>query len=94
MRPEIPAIFSGGEEEIESIFFDTAFKKGTPAQVLRRLCSYGTIHISFEGTDFFVESECLCPDYHTPLIGTHQTENAALALAGALRTQVLFKDEI
>ncbi len=83
MRPEIPAIFSGGEEEIESIFFDTAFKKGTPAQVLRRLCSYGTIHISFEGTDFFVESECLCTDYHTPLIGTHQTENAALALAGA-----------
>lgn len=83
MRPEIPAIFSGGEEEIESIFFDTASKKGTPAQVLRRLCSYGTIHISFEGTDFFVESECLCTDYHTPLIGTHQTENAALALAGA-----------
>jgi len=83
MRPGIPAIFSGGEEDIESIFFDTAFKKGTPAQVLRRLCSYGTLHISFEGTDFYVESECLCADYHTPLIGTHQTENAALALAGA-----------
>ena len=83
MRPGIPAIFSGGEEDIESIFFDTAFKKGTPAQVLRRLCSYGTVQVSFKGTDFYVESECLCADYHTPLIGTHQTENAALALAGA-----------
>ena len=83
MRPGIPAIFSGGEEDIESIFFDTAFKKGTPAQVLRRLCSYGTVQVSFKGTDFYVESECLCADCHTPLIGTHQTENAALALAGA-----------
>lgn len=83
MRPKIPAIFSGGEDDIESIFFDTAFKKGTPAQVLRRLCSYGTVQVSFTGTDFYVQSECLCADYHTPLIGTHQTENAALALAGA-----------
>ena len=83
MRPGIPAIFSGGEEDIESIFFDTAFKQGSPAQVLRRLCSYGTVQVSFKGTDFYVESECLCADYHTPLIGTHQTENAALALAGA-----------
>lgn len=83
MRPGIPAIFSGGEEDIESVFFDTAFKKGTPAQVLRRLCSYGTLQVSFKGTDFYVESECMCADYHTPLIGTHQTENAALALAGA-----------
>lgn len=83
MRPGVPAIFSGGEEHIETLFFDTAFKKGTPAQVLRRLCSYGTVQVSFKGTDFYVESECLCADYHTPLIGTHQTENAALALAGA-----------
>lgn len=83
MRPGIPAIFSGGEEDIETVFFDTAFKKGTPAQVLRRLCSFGTVQVSFNGTDFYVQSECLCADYHTPLIGTHQTENAALALAGA-----------
>ncbi len=66
MRPGIPAIFSGGEEDIESVFFDTAFKKGTPAQVLRRLCSYGTLQVSFKGTDFYVESECMCADYHTP----------------------------
>ena len=83
MRPGIPAIFSGGDEDIETTFFDTALKKGTPAQVLRRLCSFGTVQVSFKGTDFYVQSECLCADYHTPLIGTHQTENAALALAGA-----------
>ncbi|MDD4160498.1 MAG: cyanophycin synthetase, partial [Synergistaceae bacterium] len=83
MRPGIPAIFSGGEEEIESIFFETAYKKKTPAQVLRRLCSYGTVNVSLSGTDFYVQSECMCADYHTPLIGTHQTDNAALALAGA-----------
>ena len=83
MRPCVPAIFSGGDEEIEAIFFDTAFKKKTPAQVLRRLCSYGTVGVSLSGTDFYVESECLCADCHTPLIGTHQTENAALALAAA-----------
>ncbi len=83
MRPGVPAIFSGGDDETETIFFDTASKKKTPAQVLRRLCSYGTVKVSICGTDFYVESECLCADCHTPLIGTHQTENAVLALAGA-----------
>lgn len=93
MRPGIPAIFYGGEEETEKIFFDTAFKKGTPAQVLRRLCSYGTVNISFSGTDFYVESECCCTNYHTPLIGTHQTENAVLALEGALALKSSSKTE-
>jgi len=83
MRPCVPAIFSGGDGEVETIFFDTAFKKNTPAQVLRRLCGYGTVQVSFRGTDLYVESECFHADYHTPLIGTHQTENTALALAAA-----------
>ena len=83
MRPGVRAIFSGGEDEIETIFFDTALNKRTPAQILRRLCSYGTVQLSLSGTDFYVESEHLYADYHTPLIGTHQTENAALAIAGA-----------
>ena len=83
MRPGVPAIFSGGDEEIETIFFDTAFNKKTPAQILKRLCSYVTVKVSHSGTDFYVESECLGADCHTPLIGTHQTENAALAIAGA-----------
>ncbi len=83
IRPNTPAIFSGGEEETENVFFETAFKKKAQAQVLRRLCSYGTVKVSLSGTDFYIESECLRADCHTPLIGTHQTENAALAVTGA-----------
>ena len=83
MRPGTPAIFSGGEDDIETLFFETAFTKKTKAQVLRRLYSYGTVSVSLTGTDFYIESECLRTDYHTPLIGTHQVENAVLAIAGA-----------
>jgi len=88
MRPGIPAIFSGGEEDIEILFFDTAFRKKTKPQVLRRFCSYGTVQVSLTGTDFYLESECLCSDYHTSLIGSHQTENAVLAIAGACELKV------
>lgn len=95
MRPGTPAIFSGGEEDIESLFFDTAFKKNTNAQLLRRLCSYGTIKVSLTGTDFYIETECLRSDYHTPLIGSYQTDNAVLAIAAAyeLKTSSLTKFE-
>lgn len=95
MRPGTPAIFSGGEEDIEALFFETAFTKKTKAQVLRRLCSCGTAGVSLTGTDFYIESECLRSDYHTPLIGSHQTENAVLAIAGAceLKTSSLTKFE-
>lgn len=91
MRPKIPAIFSGGEGDIETIFFNTALEKGTPAQVLKKLYNYDTIRISFSGTDFHVESESLCSDFHTPLIGIHQTENATLAIAGACALKSLYK---
>ncbi|NLD04984.1 MAG: hypothetical protein GX672_03670, partial [Synergistaceae bacterium] len=91
MRPKVPAIFSGGDEDIETIFLDMAFKKSTSAQVLPRLCSYGTARVSFNGTDVYVESDCLRTDYHTPLIGTHQTENAVLAIAGACALKSFYK---
>ncbi len=90
MRPGVPAIFAGGDEKTEGLFFRTAFKKKTPAQLLRRLCSYDSDDISLAGTNFFIESECLHTDYHTPLIGVHQTENAALAIMASLALKATY----
>ncbi len=83
MRPGVPAIFAGGEAEVEDAFFAMAEKCKTPAQVLRRLCSHGVVQTTINGTDFYVESECLRVDYHTPLIGTFQADNATLAITAA-----------
>jgi dihydrofolate synthase/folylpolyglutamate synthase len=83
MRPAVPAIFAGGEPEVENIFFESAEKSKTPAQVLRRLCSYGIIQTTLNGTDFYIEAECMRNVYHTPLIGSFQADNSALAVTAA-----------
>lgn len=83
MRPGVPAIFAGGSDEVEEAFFERASLLGTPAQVLRRLCSVTLKGVSLYGTDFCIENECLCSDYHTPLVGTFQADNAALAVMAA-----------
>ena len=83
MRPGVPAIFAGGADDVEEAFFARASLLGAPAQVLRRLCSVTLKDVSLYGTDFCIENECLCADYHTPLVGTFQADNAALAVMAA-----------
>ena len=90
MRKDTPAIFAGGEDNVEALFFEMAFKKSAKAQILRRLCSHETTNVTPKGTDFYLEYECRHTDYHTPLIGRHQADNAALAIAGACALRSLF----
>jgi len=91
MRAGVQAIFAGGEAEVEDLFFAHSKISKTPAQVLRRLCSYGLNGTSLNGTDFYIETECLHSDYHTPLIGTFQADNSVLAVMAAYVLKYLNK---
>lgn len=83
MRKNTPAIFAGGCDSVEELFFKRAWRVGANAQVLRRMCSSKTVNVDMDGTSFYIETECMRSDYHTRLIGTHQAGNAVMAITAA-----------
>ena len=83
MRPGVPALFAGGEEEIEQEFLSRARLLGSPVHIFRRERQLVLTEESLSGTDFSIASNSHSADYHTPLVGTFQADNAALAVMAA-----------
>ena len=84
MRKDSHAVFAGGESCIDELFLETARKKCSHAHIVNREYKCGSVKVSPQGTDFSLENREFCADFHTNLIGNHQAENAALAIAGVL----------
>lgn len=83
MRKGADAVFAGGEPEINKLFTEMARKKSVNAMIVSDAWHYGMTAVSPDGTDFYIENDSFSADYHTPLIGEHQAENAVLAIASA-----------
>ena len=84
MRPGVPALFYGGEDEAEQAFLARAGRIGAPAHILKRERSVAVTGASVSGTDFSLGGgEQAAVSYHTPLAGTFQADNAALAIRAA-----------
>ena len=83
MRPGVPALFAGGEEAIEREFLEKARSVGAIPHILKRERQVLLTGESLSGTDFCVEGDGLSTTFHTPLIGTFQADNAALAVRAA-----------
>ena len=83
MRKGADAVFAGGELEINRLFTEIARKKSVNAMIVCDSWHYGMTAVSPDGTDFYIENDSFSADYHTPLIGEHQAENAVLAIASA-----------
>lgn len=87
MRPNTPAIFSSDDRELEAAFFETARAHGAAGRLLRECCTISDVKTALSGTDFiysnYFDEKGAALDLHTPLIGFHQAENAALAVNGA-----------
>lgn len=90
MRKDTPAIFAGGEESVEELFLKTAHGVSAKAHILRSICEHEMLDLSPEGTDFYIGNKQMREYFRTPLIGRHQTENAALAIAGAAALKDIF----
>jgi dihydrofolate synthase/folylpolyglutamate synthase len=84
MRPGVPALFYGGEAETEQAFLDRAGQIGAPAHIFKKERRVALTGVSVSGTDFTLEGgEQAAVSYHTPLAGTFQADNAALAIRAA-----------
>lgn len=83
LRKDVPAVFQGGDDYLNSLFLQQAKKVGAQGNILSDICTFNTTKLSEDGTSFILEKNNSAVLYHTPLIGFHQTKNATLALIGA-----------
>ncbi|MGI6443270.1 MAG: bifunctional folylpolyglutamate synthase/dihydrofolate synthase [Synergistaceae bacterium] len=83
LRKDVPAVFQGGDDYLNSLFLQQAKKVGAQSNILSDICTFNTTKLSEDGTSFILEKNNSAVLYHTPLIGFHQTKNATLALIGA-----------
>ena len=83
IRKNTPTIFQGGNDVINQQFLETVRKSFSIGNILDKFCEYNSLRVNEHGTDFYVTYNGTKSDYHTPLIGTHQTKNATLAIMGA-----------
>ena len=71
------------KQYLNNQFLKQVKKVGAKGSILSDICSFTTMELSEDGTNFKVEKNNIINSYHTPLIGFHQTKNASLALIGA-----------
>ncbi|MEG1823845.1 MAG: folylpolyglutamate synthase/dihydrofolate synthase family protein [Cloacibacillus sp.] len=83
LRKETPALFMGGAAEINALFKSTAALHGAMAHIFNDEYKISDMEFAFSGTQFTLTGQNGAGRYHTPLPGTFQAENAALAVAAA-----------
>ncbi|MCE5201417.1 MAG: bifunctional folylpolyglutamate synthase/dihydrofolate synthase [Synergistaceae bacterium] len=84
IRKNTPAIFAGGNTELEAYFLEMAAKRGAYALLMPESCNICEVETSLNGTAFTLKTQKRTSTrYITPLIGHYQAENAALAIMGA-----------
>jgi len=84
MRKKTPALFAGGSSEVESAFICRARQISANAYLLSDYCKWETETVSLNGTFFNVTLNGHTQHFRTPLIGTYQADNAALAVASSM----------
>lgn len=83
MRPGVPAIFFGGQPSVEKEFVDRAKLVKAPCRILTHTCDWKCERVTFDGTDFSITNNGKRTEFHTPLIGPHQADNAVMAINSA-----------
>lgn len=77
VRPNIPALFAGSNDDIERQFFDYCSKMKTKGNILSDFGRIENVRIDLNGTKFDFDGE----EYFTALCGAYQADNAALVVA-------------
>ena len=85
LRRGVPALFVGGEEDINMQFLETARVHGAVPHLFSKEFTIIEPKYSLAGTDFTLKNNLTGTEtkLHTPLIGTFQADNAALSAAAA-----------
>jgi dihydrofolate synthase/folylpolyglutamate synthase len=82
IRPGRPAVFAGSPRPLVHRFLERCALLGAIPEVRPDHWRIEDVRVSLEGTDFTLAGPGFGPRrLHTPLIGPHQAENAALAAA-------------
>lgn len=92
MRRDTTAIYAGGDLQTESEFAKSVSRSGAKGALLKDICCFSTMSLDLTGTYFNIKYNNITDTFHTPLIGFHQTGNAALAVMGATALAGNFKD--
>lgn len=83
MRPGVPALFAG-DKALDARFIADAQRHGAFPHIFSAAYRVKDAAYSFSGTDFtLTDKDGGAERYHTPLVGTFQADNAALAAAAA-----------
>jgi dihydrofolate synthase/folylpolyglutamate synthase len=83
IRKGVPALFAGGSHTLCSLFKTECLKKETQGVIVPETYTVSTKNVSLQGATFTLthNNGNVYADIHTPLIGTHQIANSAVALA-------------
>ncbi|MBQ2616599.1 MAG: bifunctional folylpolyglutamate synthase/dihydrofolate synthase [Synergistaceae bacterium] len=82
VRENVPAVFSGVDESLVTMFLETCREKGALPFIVSRQTRTENVKITPEGNTFdFYSPELEIRDLWTGLIGGYQVRNAALALS-------------
>ena len=82
MRPNVPA-YTAAQDEALSVIKQEAARTGSPLHVMNETMHVTSHAPTWNGSDLHVQLAHTSYDLHTPLIGKHQHNNVALAVAVA-----------
>ena len=82
MRKRTPALFAG-DEGLNSLFAETAARCGALPHILTDEYRITERKLTLDGTGFVLSGHGCSEEYFTPLIGSFQADNAAMAVAAS-----------
>ena len=91
VRENVPAVFSGVDESLITMFLETCREKGALSFIVSKETKTENVRITPDGNTFdFYSPELELKDLRTGLIGEYQIRNAALALSAISQIHRVF----